>query len=85
MEIRFLLEKYKNLGFSEKRIKEITLAVCEQFSLKLKPENIEIKKDEVKICVSGASRMHFVLIKPKLEEALRAELQKEGLKIFKIY
>jgi len=85
MEIRFLLEKYKNLGFSSKRIKEITLKVCEQFSLKLNSDDIEIKQTEVKIKISGTRRTHFVLVKGKLEKTLQEELQKEGLLVSKIF
>ncbi len=85
MEIRFLLEKYKNLGFYSKRIKEITLKVCEQFSLKLGSDDIEIKQTEVKIKISGTRRAHFVLVKAKLEKALQEELQKEGLLVSKIF
>ncbi len=85
MEIRLLLEKYKNLGFSEKKIKEITLRVCEEFSLVIESDNIVIKQTEIKIQVSGAPRAHFVLIKRKFEERLQEELKKEGLKITKIY
>ena len=85
MEIRFLLEKYKNLGFSEKKIKEITLLVCEEYSLQVNSENIDIKQSEIKIKISGAPRAHFVLVKTKLEETLRERLKKEGLTISKIY
>lgn len=85
MEIRFLLEKYKNLGFSEKRIKEITLLVCEQYSLKLTSDDIVIKQSEVKIQISGAPRAHFVLIKNKFEQSLQEMLKKEGLVVTKIY
>jgi hypothetical protein len=85
MEIRFLLEKYKNLGFSEKRIKELTLVVCEQYSLKLTSDDIDIKQSEIKIKVSGAPRAHFALIKNKIEQSLQEVLKKEGLLVTKIY
>lgn len=84
MEIRLLLEKYKNLGFSQKRIKEITLSVCEEFKLTLDSKDVDVKDLEVKINISGARRTHFVLIKNKLESKLQEELQKEGFVIFKI-
>ena len=85
MEIRLLLEKYKNLGYSQKKIKEITLEVCEKFSLKLNSEDVEIKKTEIRICISGTKRTHFVLIKQKLEESLQEEFKKEGLLVTKIF
>jgi hypothetical protein len=85
MEIRLLLEKYKNLGFSEKRIKELTLIVCGQYSLNITSDDIDIKQSEVKIKVSGAPRAHFVLIKNKFEQSLQEVLKKEGLLVTKIY
>lgn len=85
MEIRLLLEKYKNLGFSQKRIKEITHMVCEQFSLKLESDEVEVKETEIKIKVSGAKRAHFTLVKNKLEESLQEEFKKEGFLVTKIF
>jgi hypothetical protein len=85
MELRLLLEKYKNLGFSQKRIKEITLLVCSNFSLKINSDDIDVKQTEIKINISGTKRMHFVLIKQKLEKQLQEELQKEGLLVTKIF
>ncbi len=85
MEIRFLLEKYKNLGFSEKRIKELTLEICEQYKLILTSDDVSIKQTEVKINVSGSARAHFVLVKKLLEQSLQEALAKEGLKVSKIY
>jgi hypothetical protein len=85
MEIRLLLEKYKNLGFSQKRIKEITLSSCEKFSLKLGGDDVEIKQTEIKINISGTRRAHFVLVKQKLEQHLQEEFKKEGLLVTKIY
>lgn len=85
MEIKFLLEKYKNLGFSEKKIKEITLRVCEEFSLIVSSDDVLIKQTEVKINISGSARAHFALVKSKLEHSLQESLQKEGLKVTKLY
>ena len=85
MELRLLLEKYKNLGFSQKRIKEITFSVCEEFSLRLNTEDVEIKQTEIKIKISGSKKMHFTLVKQKLEKRLQEELQKENLLVTKIF
>lgn len=85
MEIRLLLEKYKNLGFSEKRIKEITLLVCNQYSLKLTSDDVVIKQSEIHIKVSGSPRAHFILIKKKLEQNLQEMFKQEGLLVTKIY
>lgn len=85
MEIRLLLEKYKNLGFSQKRIKEITYMVFEQFSFNLGTDEIEVKETEIKIKVSGAKRAHFALLKNKIEESLQQEFKKEGFLITKIF
>lgn len=85
MEIKLLLEKYKNLGFSQKRIKEITLEVFKQFNLNLESSDVEIKNNEVKILISGTRRTHFVLIKRKIEEKIKEDLKKEGFFISKIY
>lgn len=84
MEIKLLLEKYKKIGFPEKKIKEITFAVCEKFSLILEQEDVEIKQTEIKIKISGTKRMHFVLIKQKLEKELQEEFKKEGLLVTRI-
>ncbi len=85
MEIRLLLERYKNLGFSQKKIKEITLLVFKNFSLTLTDEELQIKDTEIRIKVSGAKRTHFVLYKQKIEESLQEELKKEGLLVTKIF
>ncbi len=85
MEIKFLLEKYKNLGFSQKRIKEITFEVFKQFSFSLNPGDIQIKDNEIKVMFSGTKRTHFVLIKKNLEEKIKEDLKKEGFSVFKIY
>lgn len=85
MEIKLLLEKYKNIGFSEKRIKDITFLMFEKFSLPLGQEDVEIKQTEIKIKISGTKRMHFVLIKQKLEKELQEELKKQGLLVTKIF
>lgn len=85
MELKLLLEKYKSLGFSEKKIKEITFSICENNSLRLEKEDIEIKSTEIRIKISGTKRTHFVLIKQKLEQALFEEFKKEGLKVTKIF
>lgn len=85
MEIKLLLEKYKNLGFSQKKIKERALLVFKNFSLTLTDEEIQIKDTEIKIKVSGVKRAHFVLYKQKIENSLQEELKKEGLIVTKIF
>ena len=85
MEIKLLLERYKNLGFSQRKIKEITFSVFKNFLLTLTDEEIEIKDTEIKIKISGAKRNHFVLYKQKIEQSLQEELKKEGLLITKIF
>lgn len=85
MELKLLLERYKNFGFSQKRIKEIVLSVSEQCSFKISSEDIEIKQTEVKINVSGTKRTHFILIKQKFEDLLQKELKKEGLVVTKVF
>lgn len=85
MELHLLLEKYKNLGFSQKRVKEITHEVCEKFSLNFESEDIEVKETEIKIKVSGTRRAHFALIKNKLEKSLQEEFKKEGFLVTKIF
>lgn len=85
MELKFLLEKYKKLGFSERRIKELTLEVSQKFGLHITSEHIIVKDTELKIQISGTARTHFVLIKPKLEVELQKALQEEGLSVTKIF
>lgn len=81
MEIRLLLEKYKNFGFSQKRIKEITCEVCARFSIFIKDEDIIIKEPEIRIQVSGARKVEYILLKTKIQEVLLLEFEKEGIKI----
>jgi hypothetical protein len=85
MEIKLLLERYKNIGFSERRIKEITFAVFEQNSFKLESQDVEIKQTEIKIKVSGTKKTHFVLLKQKIEKELQEALKKEGLLVTKLF
>lgn len=85
MEIKLLLEKYKNLGFSQKRVKEIMLITFEKFNLKVDSDDIKINQTEIKINISGTKRTHFTLIKKQFEEELQTVLKGEGLLITKIY
>ncbi len=85
MEIKLLLEKYKNIGFPQKKIKEITLLVCKNFLLPLGDDDIQIKDTQIKILISGAKRTQFILYKQKIEQALQEEFKKEGLIITKIF
>lgn len=85
MEIKLLLDKYKNLGYSQNKIKEAVLLISTDFSLNLKPEDVLIKDWEIKLSISGVKRTHFVLIKKQFEDKLTQELKKEGLFVSKIY
>lgn len=85
MQINLLLEKYKKLGFSQKRIKEIINVVFNSNNLKVEFSDIEVKDSEVKLLISGTKRTHFILMKKKIEEQIQKELEKEGIKISKIY
>lgn len=85
MELKFLLEKYKNLGFSQKRIKEIFMQTSKTFLLQLEDGDVEVKDGEIKIKISGSKRTHFFLIKEKLQKELQEQLQREGLKVTKIF
>ncbi len=85
MEIKLLLEKYKKIGFSQKRIKEIFITVSKKFILELKEEDVEVKDSQIKLNISGTKRTHFVLVREKMFKELEQELSKEGLKITKIF
>lgn len=85
MEIRLLLEKYKKIGFSQKRIREITQDIFKEFSLIVTSDEVIVNQTELKINISGTKRTHFVLIKAKIEKRLQEELVKEGLLVTKIY
>lgn len=84
MEIRLLLEKYKNLGFAQNKIKEITIRVCNQFALHIEPVDVDVKEFEVFIRVSGVRKVEYVLLKSKIQEVLLLEFEKEGFKIKEI-
>jgi hypothetical protein len=81
MEIRLLLEKYKNFGFSQKRIREITNEVFLRFSIQLDEENIRLNDSEIRIQVSGSRKVEYLLLKSKIQEMLFLEFEKEGFKI----
>ncbi|MEN9921430.1 MAG: hypothetical protein RLZZ517_408 [Candidatus Parcubacteria bacterium] len=85
MEVKFLLEKYKNFGNSQKRIKEIVREVFSQNSFDLKPEEVDIKDTEIKIKISGTKRTHFILLKSKVEKEIQKNLQEEGLIVTAIF
>lgn len=84
MEIKLLLEKYKNFGYSQKRIQEITSEIFSQFSIILEPQDIEIKEYEIRIKVSGVRKVEYVLLKSKIQEVLLLEFKKEGFNIKEI-
>jgi len=85
MEIRLLLEKYKKLGFSQKRIREITERILKEFFMNIDSDQIIVNQTELKINISGTKRTHFVLLKSKIEKRLQEDLTKEGLLITKVY
>lgn len=85
MELKFLLEKYKSLGYSQKRIQEIVLEVFKQNSFVIESEKVEVKNSEIKINISGPARAQFILYKTKIEEELQNKLKKEGLVVTKIF
>ncbi len=85
MELKLFLEKYKNLGYSQKRIKEILLDVFKKNSFEVESDQIEIKNTEIKVKISGAARTQFILIKTKIEKDLQEKLKAEGLFVSKIF
>lgn len=86
MEIRFLLEKYAQLGFAQKQTKEIILKILQNdFHIDILSKEIEIKETEVRIKVSGVRKTHITLNKHKIEEAILNELKEKGIFISKIY
>ncbi len=85
MELKFLLEKYKKLGFSQKRIKELCIEISQQYNLFLNNEDVDVKDGEIKMKISGSKRTHFFLVQEKLKNQLREAFEKEGLKVTKIF
>jgi len=86
MEIGFLLQKYAQLGFSQKRTKEIVLEVFNtDFSFDIDPKDVEVKDTEIKLKISGARRTQFVLYKNEIEKGIQARFKKEGITVSKIY
>lgn len=85
MELKFLLEKYKKLGFSQKRIKELCIEISRGQGLFLMDDNVEVKDGEIKMKISGSKRTHFFLIQEKLKKQLQETFEKEGLKVTKIF
>ncbi len=84
MELKLLLEKYKNLGYSQKRIKEIIFDIFSSNSFVINSDQIEVKNNEVKIKISGTARTQFILYKTKIEKELQEKLKEEGLVVTKI-
>ncbi len=85
MEVRFLLEKYKNIGYSQKRIKEIIEEVFKKNNIPLSKNEFEIIDTEVRVKISGVKRTHFILLKNKIEEEIKTTLTKEGLFVSSIF
>ncbi len=85
MEIKLLLEKYKNIGFSERKIKDITFTICNKNLIKIEEKDIQVNQTEIKINISGTKKTHFTLLKTKIEKELQEEFKKEGLLVTKVF
>ena len=81
MEIRFLLEKYKQFTNTQEKIKKSVCVVFVENKINIEEKDIQIKNDEIFITCSGVRRVEFILLKNKLNSDLQKEFEKEGLKI----
>ncbi len=86
MQIGLLLQKYAQLGFGQKRIKEIVLStLVDSFSIEIDPKDVEVKDTQVKIKVSGVRKAHMALMRETIEKTLQENLSKEGFSVTNIF
>ena len=85
MELRFLLEKYKKIGSSEKRIKEIVQKIFLEYKIELLPQEILIRDQGVFIKISGSKKIEYTLLKHKIIYDIQKNLTEEGLIVKDIY
>jgi uncharacterized ubiquitin-like protein YukD len=74
-KIELFLEKYKNFGQSEKKLKEkIIKTIKDFFDINLETRQIEIKNGKIFIKISGVEKAEIFLNKNKLEKILEKEI-----------
>lgn len=85
MEIRLLLEKYKNLGFSQNKIREITQDVFKKNNIFIETGDMDVKDFEIRLKISGVKKTEFILKKTKIQEELLLEFKNGGYSIKEIF
>lgn len=85
MEIRLLLEKYKNLGYSQNKIREITQDILKKNNIFIETGDMVVKDFEIRLNISGVKKTEFILQKSKIQEELLLEFKKEGFSIKEIF
>jgi hypothetical protein len=81
MDLKFFLEKYKKIEFSQNKIKEIVLDVFNKNNINLQKEDIHINESEINIKVSGVKKTEFFLKKRKIQEEVLLEFKNQSISI----
>lgn len=85
MELKFLLEKYKKIGSSEKKIKEIIQKIFLNYNIGISLNEIQIRNFDVYIKISGVKKNEYILLKNKILFDIQKNLTEEGLIVKNIY
>jgi len=84
-KIEDLLQKFKSLGLTEHKIKDVVIDVVkEELNIELEKKAIEFKDRRIRLKIFGPSKTEIVLKKNAILEKINSEVEDLNIKVLDI-